>query len=405
MTNPSTDESKMKFAVHMSIPFPIFTALILLRFTISDLPAGEYDNELSRYAYDIEIQALTLLEANLNVDLFAEQLKLETPIFPTELTQEQVKSKIEEELRMRVEEKFPRSRYDEIKREAEEKYKMYKIGDQVSISRQYGGQQIEVTGLLEVVSPAIVKISGLPVPKIDIDEKDHAQLYWTEHEEAIQKYVRNKTRTFEEERDKFQKQQEKLLARKIWAESGYRRVKKSKGWVPLSEIFFQRYEKERQKKLNQLREEIKEKIYREHEYVYVEEKGGWLPEKVLAVEIAKEKAKEEGGLLGGFKGFFKKKTETAKAATAEEVADDQPVAEDVSKEEQAESAPEGEQTETPPEPKDEDDLWGEEDIPAKPKSPVEKKADKATETIPDKPSETKEPDEKEDVSDLFDEGE
>ena len=349
--------------------------------------ASEYDIDLNYFEFDIEVEAMKQLNEKFNAYEFAKTLKISEPLFPPKLTPEQVNLKIEDTLQKILKKNYPKSRYEEFQREAEEKYTMYQVGQQVSIRRQYGGQQLKVSGLLEVVTNEIIKISGTPISPVDIDRDDLARLYLSDHETAIAKYVRTKTHIFDEAKKQFIESEKKKIARRIWRAAGYRKSKRSGRWVSVMDVFLHQYEKSRKKKLELLRKEARKTIYQKNGYVFVEAKGGWIPGEVLMAEKEAEQIRNMS-FVDRMKGFFKKKSKV-------DIKEDKTETSDLEETEQPDLSKGSE---------DKEDLWDdelfsddEENLSESPKS-----KSKATQ----KPGLNKKKDTplfNEDVSDLFDE--
>ncbi len=379
----------------------IGSALVLLViFGCTSTYAANENSELRRFEFDIEYLALKAVNREINATEFAKNLNLADSLYPPRLSPDQVKRKIEKDLQELVDKKFPDSRYQVIKREAEEKYSMYNVNEHIKIERQYAGQLMEVEGRLEVVSIDLVKISGLPIPKRDIPKQYLARLFWSDHEDAIRKYVRQQTRSFEEKRDDFRKKARGKLSRRIWTDAGYRKNKKTSRWVPIMSVFHHQYEKIRGKILERVREEMREQVYRDNRYVLVPEKGGWVLESDLILEVDEE---EEGkaAFLGRVKDFFK--TAPNAPPTVPKTDSAEPPAQVAAKEMGTETAaPEPESAAATED--DDDDLWGEEDLDEWNELEDEQEAAAAEPSID---IEIEEPEPEiidEDVRDLFDEG-
>ena len=350
-----------------------------------DLHIGtnDYSHDLKRFEFDIEVEALKVLNTEFSAYTFAKTLKIDEPLYPAKLTPEQVTLKIEDELQRLIKKKFPQTRYEEIKEEAEKKYTMYQVGSHVSIERQYGGQLLKVSGLLEVVSNDLIKISGMPISTVDIAKDDLARLHWTEHEAAVEKYVRSKTHAFDEKRKEFARSERARIARRLWQEAGYRRLRKSGRWVSVMDVFLHQYKKRRGKRLKLLREEIRKEIYSKNGFIFDEAKGGWIPKAVLVAEAEAEKERN-APLIVKMKKFFKKKAK---------------IADKIMKEPEVNIAAEPALSEdgTPAKIEIEEDLWGDDLFSDDDSSnqPEQKK-------LPEKSERDRIPPE-DDVSDLFDE--
>ena len=349
---------------------------------------GEYEMELKPFDFDVEVEALKVLNAEFSAYSFAKTLNIKEPLFSPKLTPTQITLKIENELQRILKKNFPNSRYEEIKEEAEKQYTMYKVGSKVSIKRQYGGQQLQVSGLLEVVSNDLIKISGTTISAVDIDREDLARLYWTHHEAEIEKYVRSRTHAFEEKRKEFIKKERATIAKTLWKQAGYKRLKKSKRWVSVMDVFLHQYQKARDKKLAHLREKVRKEIYLTNDFVF-DEARGWIPKAVLVAEMEAEKERN-APLIDRMKKFFMKQTKVeAKQPINDESGADEsikpPIPEDLPQED----------TEF------EEDLWGDDLF--SDDDTDESKPESSGKQKPLSEKETKESKSFNDVSDLFDE--
>lgn len=359
----------------------IFSVMVL--FGGYALTALEYDNELQRFDFEAEVRAMRLVDSQLDTRQVAADLKLMLPIYPPQLTPQQISLKIEDEVYKRVEVQYSKAQYEKIKQQADETFRMYKPGDHISIMRQYGGQQLEASGLLEVVSKDIVKISSLPIPKLDIAKKDLARLYWAEHEEAIKKYVRMETRKFDEARVVFEKTERQRLTHATWTEAGYRRLKKSNTWMPNVELFYKKLDLLRRQKIADVLPGIKEEVYKENKYVYDEQQQGWVPHSVVALAAAQKASAESGGLLSKMKAFLKTKT-VVEAPSAEEFAALETSGDEAAAEatpaESSSAAPGTEEQPATSEPPKQEDLWSEEATPAPKAAPPPAESGKSAPT-------------------------
>ncbi len=312
-----------------------FSLLILLIPSVITCNAGEYDNELLQFDFEIEIASITEVEPAIDTRILVDKLRLSLPVYPPTLTPEQVEIKIEHDLNEIVETHFPNKKYREIKKVASEKFKMFKIfkpndanNEVISIVRQYNGQPKREKGFLMRVTPKKVLIGSLAISRVDISKNDLARLYLDEHEIAAKKYIKIETRKFDDQKEIFSTEQRRQLVRKIWLESGYKKLKRSGKWVPSIDLYYKHLDRIESKLLLAKREEVRERVYQANGYTFIEETGEWIPQNVIdqAAKAAAEKAiqKEQSSLLGKVKGFFKTKVDvqsTEKTDTDEGGAD------------------------------------------------------------------------------------
>ncbi|MBP5673452.1 MAG: hypothetical protein J6X49_13765 [Victivallales bacterium] len=122
-----------------------------------------------------------------------------SPVKPPELTKEEVQEELEKEILKEIKVKFPESRRDEFKGEAEEKYKMWQRNDNVEFQIRDGiGADTLVQGKLMEVSTERVKVYPRRTINVrDLNEETKARLYKFYHDKAVEEYVANANRRYD----------------------------------------------------------------------------------------------------------------------------------------------------------------------------------------------------------------
>lgn len=252
--------------------------------------------ELKLFDFDIEVQALQELNQQFSKRKFAQELKIKRAIYPPALPADIVEIKIETRINEILGKKFPNSHYAEIRREAEEKYKLYPLKSVVTIEANSRGKKATFTGVLDFVTPEWVKVQA-PIAKRDVLEQYLPHLYRAEHEIAVKHYISKATRDYNMKKSIYETKLRKKISAYYWATYGYMRRKKQ--WVPKIDIFNALYEKAYTQRLDKIREEVRRKVYTENGYAYNDKLAKW--EKAAPV-VAEPEVKES--ILDQMQGFL-----------------------------------------------------------------------------------------------------
>ena len=122
-----------------------------------------------------------------------------SPVKAPELTKDEVEEELMKEIMKEVKVKFPDSRREEFKGEAEAKYKMWKRNDDVEfIIREGKGSDTKVKGKLYEVSSERVKVFPRRTVNVrDLSDETKARLYQVYHDKAVEEYVENENRRYD----------------------------------------------------------------------------------------------------------------------------------------------------------------------------------------------------------------
>jgi len=254
---------------------------------VSAALAGTNDDELKSFDYDIEVKTIQAVNQVLTPKKFAEQmtqLKFEFPVLPPKRTDEEVKELITIEVERLVDEKYPRSRFDEIVTEAQRKFVIYRVGDKVTIkARSRNPEFREMTGTIRLITLENVKLGDEVLAMSDIAPADLPHFDLRVRASAVENYVQLNQRRYREARETYMVEKRAELTALIYSQSGYLQVKQK--WLPAKLVFESLYKQERKRLFDQLRPAIAVSIYKENQYTFDEEKKAWV-KPVLDTPIA-----------------------------------------------------------------------------------------------------------------------
>lgn len=112
--------------------------------------------------------------------------------------------------------------------ELEEKYKLYKLREHVTITVSRGGQHTETySGILRTVSDSRVMVGTRYVIRKDISKEDAARIFKDSHEELVQKKLKLA-------RAEFMKQIEKMVETRLDKELGEALI--NGGYIPIGQV-------------------------------------------------------------------------------------------------------------------------------------------------------------------------
>lgn len=240
--------------------------------------ATTYDDLLRRYDYEVEVQTIAALNQILTPEGFAAQMdEFDFPLLPPARTIDEINEMIDAQVHRVVEEKYPTARKDEILREAEDKYRLYRKGDTVTIQVLQRGVQKRLTGTLYMITPDNVKLGDDIVPIVDVAQQDKAHFNREIREDAINTYVKINTRRFTEAREKFEAEQRAEITEFIFKKNGYYYLPSRGRWFPKKVVFEALYEKRRQELYAEKLPEVQAVVYESHDWLYDSESSRWVP--------------------------------------------------------------------------------------------------------------------------------
>jgi hypothetical protein len=240
--------------------------------------AGTSDDELKSFDYDIEVKTIQAVNQALTPRKFAEQMKqlrFEFPVLPPKRTDDEVKELITIEVERLVDEKYPRSRFDEIVAEAQRRYVLYKVGDKVTIkARLRNPEYREFTGVIRLITLDNIKLGDLIIAVNDIAPVDLPHFDLRARSKAVEDFVQLNQRRYREARETYMAEKRAELTALIYSQSGYLQVKQK--WLPAKLVFESLYKLERKRLFDQLRPEIAVSVYKENQFAFDEEKKAWV---------------------------------------------------------------------------------------------------------------------------------
>ncbi len=153
------------------------------------LQAGPYDDELRRYDYEIEWRTIETVNDLLKPADFAIQKGYRFPVMPPARRADKVRDLIEAELERVVEEKYPQEHFEEIAVEAEQEYRLYQVGDEVTLhARLRGPEEIVLQGTLRLITLEHIKLNDTTIALVDLSPDDRAHFDRFLREDAIKTY-------------------------------------------------------------------------------------------------------------------------------------------------------------------------------------------------------------------------
>lgn len=264
--------------------------------------------------FEYEIQAETLKRVNKAVDTeqLAKEIGLRPPVMPPTLSREQVKAKVDEEVAAAVERRFPAAYFEQIKRDAVQKHRMYPLNETITIrALDRNGQYAEVTGALRDVQDAGIRIADRWINKEDIANRDQVHFFRAEHNLAVEAYNNAQTRLYESKRETENAKQLKALEWGIYRRYGYVQVRgqgNRRNWIPVSSYYLSRLEKKRQELYDELYGTQEYRIMQREGWKWDDETSTWLS-KTAATANPEMTPAEEGSILDKFKRFIDKRDE------------------------------------------------------------------------------------------------
>lgn len=244
--------------------------------------AVEGIDDLSRYDYEIELRTIRQALAKVEIKDVAAEINLSMPVRAPQLLADQVDKMIEKKVEAAIEANFPSSRYDEIAQAASEKYRMFKVGDFVSMDGIQRGEWRRIEGYLDAITNDRIKLGDIYYARQDLTEVTRPKFYREDHEEAVRKYTAIQTRNFDLAKKEFREGQRRLFANQTWPKFGYVYSRRMRRWVPAEAVLRNRYQKKLKKMAAELRNGIKEEIYADNGYI-VDSLNQWVLESDVAL--------------------------------------------------------------------------------------------------------------------------
>jgi len=234
---------------------------------VLSVDAAEGVSDLPKYDYEIELRTVRQALAKVNMKDVAAEINLAMPVRAPKLLADQVDTRIEKKVEDAIEENFPSSRYDEIAQAANEKYRMFKIGDFVSMDGLQRGEWRRLEGYLDAITNDRIKLGDIYYARQDLTELTRPKFYREDHEKAVRKYVTIQTRNFDLAKKEFREKQRRLFANQEWPRFGYVYSRRMRRWVPAEAVLRNRYQKKINNVAGKLRNDIREEVYAKNGYI------------------------------------------------------------------------------------------------------------------------------------------
>lgn len=254
-------------------------AILFASLLYSSSRAADWKEDRDRLRSVIENKVKLAVGRRLNPPAIAEGLGLSYPPPNPSRSMEEIKKTAAEATQNKVNVQYPPKQIEQFRQEAEEKYALWKKGDEVSFLIRGGrGRTPSVTGTLRHVSPTRVQVDNRWVARQDIDRKTLARLDPDIHESVVNAQVRKKSITRQIDRERLYDEAYPTLGKSLMEESHYVRWKGR--WVAADELFEKALEYHRRKLAKEIRPDIEREVFTKNDYVQSD--GQWVPKGLLA---------------------------------------------------------------------------------------------------------------------------
>jgi hypothetical protein len=186
----------------------------------------------------------------------------------------EVKTEVDKRVQDELNVRYPLDRMAEIKREIEERFKPYKIGDEVVIVLHGGvGPRSRVQGAFTGISDTHVKIGSAWILKQDMDEEDLARFDAKIRDKLFETHYRRQLVVFKSQRETVMTELMDEYLPQAMKEAGY--ILWNGTWVSPAELLDRAVERERTRVAKELQPQIEETLFHDAGYVFKE--GEWQP--------------------------------------------------------------------------------------------------------------------------------
>lgn len=210
---------------------------------------------------------------------------LSWPVVAPAMTLDQVYAEFEKGLQEELSREFPDSQVEEILQEALRRHGYWQIGDEVTLQTR-GKMSHKITGRLQAVTPARVKIANRWLSAVDLDDEVMARFFPEQAEQAQKKYVERETRRLHLRRQTFVEQYRQQHLPVLLRQNGYQPIFEGSGpenlnpanWLAQTDILAQWLYTARQEKAVELQLEVEREVFAEQGFFYDPATKQWLPE-------------------------------------------------------------------------------------------------------------------------------
>lgn len=209
----------------------------------------------------------------------AEKLGLPWPVKKPTKGIEDIQAEVNRRVEAAVEKEYPRSRMNGFRAEADEKYRLYEVGERVTFDIRGGrGAGSHIEGVLRRVDAVRILVGSRWVIRRDVDEATLVHFDPDLSEEKRAKYVRHKTALLNGNREDLRESEQKTVSEELFEAAGYRYWKSRKQWVPISTILEQWTTQAKRVEAKRLRPSIENDLFSKNGYV--KHRGEWMPTSV-----------------------------------------------------------------------------------------------------------------------------
>jgi len=233
--------------------------------------------ERKKIMQQIEKRVEAELKRRVDPKQIAARLRLKWPIQPPTATVEEIKEEVERKIQQMVEKKYPLAgKEEQFRKEAEKKYRLYKIGDHVSfIIRGGKGTNTLVEGRLEKINDVRIKVGNRWIIRSDISMEDLARFDSIIHKKYVERYIRAHMNRLKVMRVDYAEQLRKKLYPEAYKEAGY--VLWGRRWVPAKALVDQIVQWQRTQLKKKLQPQIEKEMFTKKGYEKFQ--GEWVPKK------------------------------------------------------------------------------------------------------------------------------
>ncbi len=270
--------------------------VLIFAFVLSTISAWALvdEDKLKALEYDINSQAVQKVNKAVTPDFIIAKYKIKTPILPPRLDKSQVEALVSKEVELRVEGEFPKSRYKEIEKNAKEKYRMYKIGDLVTLRVMDArrGVTISVTKHIRKITSKGVMMGDVFYIFQDINPSEYPHFFKTKHNKAVEREIQMQTNLYKRQRKEYEDKVFRKLAPKIWRDEGYIYRPSKREWVPREEVFNYLYQKHWIEKYEEVRKDIEILVLEQNGFTWNEALQQWEVRGAEEETVAEEQPKK-----------------------------------------------------------------------------------------------------------------
>ena len=293
---------------------PVLAVILLLVGLTSAVCAQDdsWQEKRSRLQAEIERRVQAEVDREVKPEKVALACGLKWPVATPKKRLDEVFAEAEAAHNAALEKEYPSRLQEEIKQEAQRLYGYCKVGDEVTI-RTTGKMGHEITGRLQTVTPARIRIANRWVNAVDLDRDTMARFIPEQAQEVQTKYVERETRRLRLRMDDFSRRFRRKTFPGILRQNGDRPLEELNGPEFLhpangfpSLIGSDRLFAARQACEQQLAPEIAEEVYTENGFYYDDGTQAWLPVELRPKEESSRPASSRrGGVFDKLKRLFR----------------------------------------------------------------------------------------------------